>query len=201
MKNKILYIICAIMIFVSIYEITNSYGLFESETDRTVDSNIVGWNIKINNDNINTTQDFVINNFTVVDNDMVTDNKLAPGAEGYFDINIDPSGTDVSIVYDLTFDFTDVLDKFSISRIEETTGGGFVKTGENTYSNIIRLSDIKNNVTNNVRVYLKWDNNELNNETDTQIGLTKDNLINIPVSITISQYLNEELVPYTEPVE
>ena len=201
MKNKILYIICAIMIFVSIYEITNSYGLFESETDRTVDSNIVGWNIKINNDNINTTQDFVINNFTVVDNDMVTDNKLAPGAEGYFDINIDPSGTDVSIVYDLTFDFTDVLDKFSISRIEETTGGGFVKTGENTYSNIIRLSDIKNNVTNNVRVYLKWDNNELNNETDTQIGLTKDNFINIPVSITISQYLNEELVPYTEPVE
>lgn len=189
------------MIFVSIYEITNSYGLFESETDRTVDSNIVGWNIKINNDNINTTQDFVINNFTVVDNDMVTDNKLAPGAEGYFDINIDPSGTDVSIVYDLTFDFTDVLDKFSISRIEETTGGGFVKTGENTYSNIIRLSDIKNNVTNNVRVYLKWDNNELNNETDTQIGLTKDNFINIPVSITISQYLNEELVPYTEPVE
>ena len=30
MKNKIIYVLCAIMIFASIYEITDTYGLFES---------------------------------------------------------------------------------------------------------------------------------------------------------------------------
>ena len=48
MKSKILYITCAIMIFVTIYEITNTYGLFESNINMNADSKLATWNILIN---------------------------------------------------------------------------------------------------------------------------------------------------------
>ena len=60
MKNKIIYILCAIMIFVSIYMITDTYGLFESNKTKVVDSQIAKWNILINETNINKTKSFFV---------------------------------------------------------------------------------------------------------------------------------------------
>ena len=37
-----------------------------------------------------------------------------------------------------------------------------------------------------------------NNENDTNIGIIKNNSIKIPVSITVSQYLNDTIEPYNE---
>ena len=51
------------------------------------------------------------------------------------------------------------------------------------------LSDIKNGVKHNIRVYIKWINNEDNNEIDSNIGLEKGYSINIPVNIVIKQFL------------
>ena len=54
---------------------------------------------------------------------------------------------------------------------------------------VILLSDIKNGVKHNIRVYIKWINNEDNNEIDSNIGLEKGYSINIPVNIVIKQFL------------
>lgn len=121
---------------------------------------------------------------------------MAPGTEGYFDILIDPTDTDTSILYSVTFDFTKVNGSFAIDRIEETTSGNLIRTGENTYSKVITLEEIKNKVTNTIRVYIKWNNVEENNEEDSKIGLTKDNFISIPVSVSVIQYLGEPVVEY-----
>ena len=43
-----------------------------------------------------------------------------------------------------------------------------------------------------------YKNNEENNENDTNIGIIKNNSIKIPVSITVSQYLNDTIEPYNE---
>ena len=78
-------------------------------------------------------------------------------------------------------------------------GHSFVCTGEqgeNTYSKVITLEEIKNKVTNTIRVYIKWNNVEENNEEDSKIGLTKDNFISIPVSVSVIQYLGEPVVEY-----
>ena len=37
---------------------------------------------------------------------------------------------------------------------------------------------------------------EENNEEDSKIGLTKDNFISIPVSVSVIQYLGEPVVEY-----
>ena len=86
----------------------------------------------------------------------------------------------------------------TIEKIEETTSGNLIQTEENTYSKVLTVEEIKNNVINNIRVYIKWENNEENNDTDSQIGLTKDNSINIPVSVSIIQYLGETIEEYSK---
>ncbi len=200
MKSKILYITCAIMIFVTIYEITNTYGLFESNINMDVDSKVATWNILINDTNIGKSETFTIDNFISEEDSTVASGKIAPGTSGYFNINIDPSTTQVSIRYDLTFDFSKLDNLFTITKVEEKNGYNLIKTGPNTYSNVITLNEIKENKTNNIRVYIKWDNNEENNDKDTEIGLIENNTLNIPVSITVLQYSGEKIEPYVEPV-
>lgn len=200
MKSKILYITCAIMIFVTIYEITNTYGLFESNINMNADSKLATWNILINDTNIGKSETFTIDNFISEEDRTVASGKIAPGTSGYFNINIDPSTTQVSIRYDLTFDFSKLDNLFTITKVEEKNGYNLIKTGPNTYSNVITLNEIKENKTNNIRVYIKWNNNEENNDKDTEIGLTENNTLNIPVSITVLQYSGEKIEPYVEPV-
>lgn len=201
MKNKIIYILCAIMIFASIYEITDTYGLFESNKTKIVDNPIAKWNILINETDINQNKKIIINNFQVDESSTVKSGKIAPGTTGYFDIEINPTNTEVSIRYDITFDYSKLSNSFIIEKIEETNGFDIIRTDENTYSNIITLADIEKGVKNNIRVHLRWQDNEENNKSDTEIGLNKDYFLNIPVIINVSQYLNESLEPYITPEE
>ena len=198
MKNKIIYIVCAIMIFISIYEIKNTYGLFESKKEIDIDKSVAKWNIYINDNNLNTTETFTIDNFTFQETDTVAKDKIAPGILGWFDILIDARDTQVSIIYEITFDFTSLPSNITVEKIEEINGREIIKTGPNTYSNYITLDDINNNVKDTIRVYIKWNNAEENNENDTNIGIIKNNSIKIPVSITVSQYLNDTIEPYNE---
>ena len=198
MKNKIIYIVCAIMIFISIYEIKNTYGLFESKKEIDIDKSVAKWNIYINDNNLNTTETFTIDNFTFQETDTVAKDKIAPGILGWFDILIDARDTQVSIIYEITFDFTSLPSNITVEKIEEINGREIIKTGPNTYSNYITLDDINNNVKDTIRVYIKWNNDEVNNENDTNIGIIKNNSIKIPVSITVSQYLNDTIEPYNE---
>ena len=198
MKNKIIYIVCAIMIFISIYEIKNTYGLFESKKEIDIDKSVAKWNIYINDNNLNTTETFTIDNFTFQETDTVAKDKIAPGILGWFDILIDARDTQVSIIYEITFDYTSLPSNITVEKIEEINGREIIKTGPNTYSNYITLDDINNNVKDTIRVYIKWNNDEENNENDTNIGIIKNNSIKIPVSITVSQYLNDTIEPYNE---
>lgn len=198
MKNKIIYIVCAIMIFISIYEIKNTYGLFESKKEIDIDKSVAKWNIYINDNNLNTTETFTIDNFTFQETDTVAKDKIAPGILGWFDILIDARDTQVSIIYEITFDFTSLPSNITVEKIEEINGREIIKTGPNTYSNYITLDDINNNVKDTIRVHIKWNNDEENNENDTNIGIIKNNSIKIPVLITVSQYLNDTIEPYNE---
>ena len=199
MKNKIIYVLCAIMIIDSIYEITDTYGLFESNKTKLVDNPIASWNILINNSNLNQNKTFTINNFQIDENTTVKNGRIAPGTTGYFDIEIDPSDTDVSIRYDITFDCSKLPSNLTVESIEETNGYTIVRTDAYTYSNIITLTNIKNGVKNNIRVHIKWQNVEEQNQNDTEIGLNKEYILNIPITITATQYFNETLQPYVEP--
>lgn len=163
-----------------------------------VESNIAKWTILINKTNIQNSNKFTIDTINIEGENNVQEGKLAPGTKGYFDIEIDTNDTSTSIIYNVTFDFTKLSDSFSITKIEETTSGNLIKTSPDTYTKVITLEEIQNHQTNNIRVELTWENKEENNQKDSIIGLTKDSTITIPVTVTIMQYQNDNIVPYIE---
>ena len=58
------------------------------------------------------------------------------------------------------------------------------------------LNEIKNGITNTIRVYIKWDNSD--DESDSAIGSVINNFINVPVTIAAYQYLGEKIDIYNE---
>lgn len=199
MKNrKLLICLCVISVLVAIYFVTSTYGLFESETSLVIDESIAKWEIIVNDTNIVKNSHFTVDNINIVENDNVLDGKMAPGTLGYFDIVINPSLSDVSIRYDISFDFDDLLSGFTVENIEEINGNNLIRTDKNVYTGYILLDDVKDGVTNTVRVYIKWSNSDDNNEEDSVIGTTTDNSISIPITVNVMQYFGEVINEYNE---
>lgn len=198
MKFKIILGIFGIFILtVIMYEFNASYGLFESNNNMIVNSEIGKWNVYVGGSEA-TSGTFNVDSINIIDSSNVKEGKLAPSTMGYFDVVIDPRNTSVSVRYDITFDFSSITGNFSVTAIEEVNSGNLIRTGENTYTKVISLADIKNGTTNTVRVHVKWNNIEENNDVDSVIGSTKNNYINIPVTVIVSQYLGEVIEEYTE---
>ena len=164
-----------------------TFSLFESNIDIPVETKIARWSIKVNSNLIGEQSEFVINDVIWENNENIKDGKTAPGAVGYFDLEIVPENVDVAFTYEFVVDENAYENgNFKISSIE--TEDSNVIMEENKYSGMFSLEDIKNNKVSKVRFNLIWENNEENNELDSEyIGIDKE--INIPITINFSQYL------------
>lgn len=204
MKKQALYTIIFIsLIIVSIIIVLfYTYALFESNEDIPVSNDLAKWNIKVNDNlitNGNSSQNtFNIGSINWESGGHVREGKAAPGSIGKFEIEIDPTDTQVSFVYTIKVDLSELdNDEFQISEIKETNGNEFIRTGEDTYVGIARLSDNEQGKKYNIEISLIWNNNEENNDKDTELGKKAEEDIDIPVEIDISQYIGtESFVPY-----
>ena len=197
--KKSTMVLAPFFFLVMILIVVGSYSLFESQRRNTTELEIAKWEIKVNNDLLSgSTSTFSINNFTWSTSPYVMEGKAAPGLNGYFDIVIDPNDTDTSIMYDVTFDFSNLdSDQFSITEIKEIDDKSIVRTGEFTYSNIITLDEINNGETNTIRVYIEWINDEANNIKDSELGTELNTQLAIPVSVNVVQYVDgDTLTPF-----
>lgn len=189
MKTKLIYILSLLTVLIAFYLIKDTYALFESEKILVVHPDIAKWNIYINGNNINSEEEFVIDEFNVQSDENTLEGKLAPSLTGYFDIEIDPTNTEVSLEYEIKLSLDEIANDIEITKVEEINGQELNKIEDNTYSNILLLSDINNRVKNNIRVYLKWNNNEKKNDVDSELGGSDNNKLEIPVTINVKQYL------------
>lgn len=197
MKKYAYLVIFFLTILMMTSVITKTFSLFQSEGVAIVNEELGKWKITINDiDATGTTKSFEINDFLYENSTVVENGKIAPGRNGYFDIILNPSGTDVSILYDLDFDFTKITNSAITTSVEVINGDRIIKTGENKYTGIINLADIQKGVKNTLRVKIKWENIDQNDEIDSNLGIMKNAKITIPVSIHLVQYLGEEIVPY-----
>ena len=94
------------MLVASIYLIKETYAVFETTGTGTADFSIGSWVINLNSIDISSGQtvSFSINSFTYSDSSHIANGVIAPGRSGYFDLILDPDGTDVSVRYDITLD-------------------------------------------------------------------------------------------------
>ena len=204
MKKHILIMLCVVSVVILLIQITYTYSLFETDRDAVIFSPIAKWNIMVNDSFItsDTTQEnsFKLGSVDWNSGGHVREGKAAPGSVGTFEINIDPTDTEVSFLYELTIDTSDFLNyEFYISGVREINGEEFVRTGESTYVGIARLSDNQGGKTYHVEIDISWHNNDNNNDSDYQLGIRAEEQLNIPVSLKFVQYTGSEvLTPYVE---
>lgn len=204
MNKKKITVIGIVLIAVFLFLVTVTYSLFETRKEATVSSSIAKWNVKVNNTMVtkstNQNSTFSLGSINWQSGGHVKSGKAAPGSVGTFEIEIDPTNTDVSFTYELTIDTSGLNnEEFIISNVRETNGNEFIRTDKNTYVGIARLDDNQTNKKYNIAINITWNNNEENNENDYNLGKNADIDINIPVSLNISQYTGtEQFIEYQE---
>ena len=195
--KKIFILLTIIMLCFTIYKIVSTYALFETKLQKNVKADVGKWNIKVNAEDITntTTHSFTMNTFKISQSPYTKENKIAPGMDGTFEIDIEPQDTQVSIRYDIAIDSTELTNQ-SIklnSVMEKNNNNEIIKTAENTYTGVIPLEKINKDYLDAIEISFSWENVEENNEEDTKIGTVYASNLSIPITVTFSQYLGETI--------
>lgn len=206
--KKLIIIFLLIMVCISFYEIIDTYALYKSQITADYEDDVGKWIIKINNYDIDSENvAYIYQNQSL----HTSTGTIAPGNTATFEMEIDPTGTDVAIMYavDLTIDsdtiqeedypFNDYVEidrivstfeKDGETAIVDTTNNTVDDTGKK-FKGIIPLDKINSGYKNKITVYLKWINNEANNEIDTDLGKKGNADFNVAVKLELKQYLGE----------
>lgn len=205
MKNKaIVFKILAFMfLIITLFVIKKTYSVFYSQMSGVSKSSVGKWNIEVNNTNISSgvNATFAIDTFNVDSNLNVLPSKLAPGTTGSCDIVIDPTDTAVSVRYDITIDQSKINNQnITLESIEQISDSdiSLTKTGKDTYTAVIPVSKIGGDYINDVKLKFKWLNDDTNNESDSLIGVIKDHKLDIPITVSVNQYMGEDIIEYVE---
>ena len=200
--KKVLILVCICMFAILIYEAIHIYAIFHSEVVGNIQFKNGIWNIIVNGTEISngTQTSFVIDNIITQNNEYVKPGKLAPGLSGNFEIAINPTNTDVSVKYDIILEQNDLTNtNLKIKSIQEIQQGNtLIKTGENTYTGIIPLEDIKAGIINKIKVEVEWNDDGNNDKEDTSLGTVFNTKLKIPITVHACQYLGESITPYKE---
>jgi hypothetical protein len=137
----------------------------------------------------------------------VRNNVMAPTSKGYFDIDIDASNVDMSYRYTITLsidneDIPDLLiSKYAIlpEDYEEGDTLEYTTIQNNEVTNTVLFDNETEDFAFEpftIRVYFEWydgDDDEMDDEDDTAIGLGDDESFSISASITFEQVTDSEL--------
>lgn len=229
--KKVLTILVLIMLIISFFQITSMYALYKEQIEGDYTTLLGVWAIKVNDVDISSGgQDlkFTIENDQLgyVNSGYIQAGKIAPDGQAYFDILVDPSNTDVSLVYTINIgtdttgieivedpegtgstsqnelvELTDVIELISVENkfvLQSEDGQETQITNEeqtnqdgNSYIGIMPVDKITEGYKNSLRIYFKWKNVEVNNESDKLLGETAGAKILPSVQINIKQYTGE----------
>ena len=191
--KRAIFIVIALLLVV--YLISSTYARYSTvgKADGKVD--IAKWAVVMKSDDEktlnSTTQDIT---FTVQSNTEVVPGKIAPAVTAKAEIELDLTGTEVSV------DFTPTIGSYTTSATlpsaDKITLTSAVEGGTVGSSNYIPLVENKaftaSNGKKKVTLTLTWANDDENNADDTATGMLADGsrTITIPVTLTVQQNIN-----------
>lgn len=193
-KRKLKLLAAFIALIICITQIQQTYAKYIDVKEGNTDFTIAKWKILVNNQDItdSSTMSSLINP-VYIKNDNIKDGVIAPGSEGYFDIEIDSTNTEVSFTYTITLSNTDE------NNIKDLKITGYSQNG----SAIIPLDNQINSITDTVyytdqnkldtiRVYFTWlDGNgeTTDNTSDTNASISGESA-KLKVNMSFIQTLN-----------
>lgn len=208
MKNKIRILISLIAIILLVLIIRSTYSKYVNQAVGSLMTRVGEWVIRVNGQDI-TLADAPAN--IVIDSDDFVWNwtdvqhvkkpKVAPGMIGSFELEIDPTDTQVSFEYDISIKNPviqipgqdDLEIKLAIKNIVETHGRTIeIKEvdGNQVIHRIKPLGEIEEAATavDTIRVTVEWLDDGTNDEADRIAGSVPDNVIEMPILIHAIQY-------------
>ena len=204
--KKLLTILLLIMIIISFFQIANMYALYKDQLQGDYRNLLGVWAVKVNGVDIssggkNLTFTMTEDNLQYIDSATVKENKMAPGTQACFEITVDPTDTDVSILYTLNIKLSEIKEaKMSLVKVEnyfqkatEQITNETVYTGEESHKAVIPIEKINEKYINHIKLYFEWTNVEANNESDSELGVTESAKISVPLEINLKQYTGETI--------
>lgn len=210
--KKLLIILFLIMFIITSIQIINSYALYKNELIGNYNNQLGVWLINIDGQDISSGSeqiefDMPSEYINFSDTEYVAPGKIAPGREGYMDLLIDATKTDVSVKYDITLNNPEDL-ILKVTRVENffklatdndesqyIENDNFVQDlDKKRYMGVMPYSRIQEKYLNLVRIYFEWQNFNARNEFDTNIGSKEEeNKFSVPVKVILTQYTGEEI--------
>lgn len=184
-KSRAAIIVMLLLIAVALYFVSGTYARYASSSTGTGTANVAKWSVKVGEQPIE--KNFELTLTPNVDPNIAS-GKFAPTSTlTSQDVQLDLTETEVAVDVTATVDDSELKSKIGESKIttelklgEETLTSGVAKT--------LTLQDIK--TAKNIKVTVKWDNEEnQHNESDTKIGTTEETL-SIPVTLKVEQHIN-----------
>lgn len=164
----------------------NTFARYTTVVQNESTVEIADWQISINNKDILNGETLVNSLQLIPDTQITTDNKIAPGQKGYFDIIINPEGTDVAIQYMLNFNTTNIPSGILLTKYEILETGISARIENNTIEGEINLQE-ENQLTQEekktIRVFWEW------NEVSTYIPTGEENY-RIQATVTVKQKIS-----------
>ena len=193
--KRAIFVVIALLLVA--YLISSTYARYSTEGKADGKVDIAKWAVVMKADDgttlNSTTQDIT---FKVQSKTEVVPGKIAPAVTAKAEIELDLTGTEVSV------DFTPTIGAYTPSTLPSkdkiTLSSAVEGTTENKVgsSNYIPLVDNKaftaENGKKKVTLTLTWANDDENNANDTATGMLADGsrTITIPVTLTVQQHIN-----------
>ena len=189
-KRKFKIILALLALFTCIFKINQTYAKYLESKDGNTDFNIAKWKITVNNKDI--TQAATMTSIITpvyLENENIAQGVIAPGSEGYFDLDIDGTETEVSFRYNIsiTSSKNSIVNDLQITKYQINNDTPITTNGTSEISNTINYNETNKTVS--IRVYFKWidgDGESMDNETDTNASLSGDSA-KLKVSMTFTQ--------------
>ena len=188
LKNRKLRFFIALFSLLLLFDmIQGSYAKYVSSAEAGTNLTIAKWAFKVNGQDIIDNNNFTDTIVPVFEgSSYVAPGVIAPGSEGYFDIEIDSSNTDVNFNQTITLA---LADENTVTGYK-MNNGNFIEFDEDTVitSHITQNSINKINI---YRVYVKWVDDEgetMNNTDDT--NASKNGVASIAITTNFIQTIN-----------
>ena len=199
-------ILIAIILACLVAIIGGTYARFTSSGTANATVTLAKWNVKLNGQDISRETKNLDVALTFDNNQYVKEGKIAPGRTAHFDVELDPTGSEVAIDYTFKVDTTkiaQVLETNSTSKVsvtgatykigtEETKTAAMAEDGTIIVSETLGEVEAGKKVT--VTVTVAWDNdNDSQSTSDTKEGVASYNAgengktITVPVTIVAQQ--------------
>lgn len=178
-KKRIKQFIFLYSILVIFFVIYSTLAKYEIASEGYTKIAVANWKMVLNGSQLKGDDNILTDSIKLIpttDVDENNPNKIKPGQTGYFDIEINPTDTEVSFWYQVTLDLTNSVLPSGLSISSYSLDGGTtIETlpSNNTLSNTVSLgsnSIFTDSDVQKIRYYWSWDSNDIGIDAYTIIA-------------------------------